>query len=165
RLHAQVARVFDVLARDVGLGAVRGHAHDARAGVVRGRQVVHGADARQQQRRDLRVLDDAGHRFDPLDVGVRAEAVVEAAALQAVAVRDLDRIDPGLVERAGDAARVLQAVLVADRVAAIAQRHVGDVEFLAVHEGSLFAPGTPSASAPRGGAWPWGGPAASRLGR
>ena len=44
----------EVLRRDVGLGAVRGDAHHARAGVVRAAQVVDGADAGHQQHRDRR---------------------------------------------------------------------------------------------------------------
>ena len=94
-LHAQMAGVLDVLARDVGLGAMRGHAHHAHAGVIGVLQVVHGADAGQQQRGDPGVFDLAGHGLDPFQIGVRAEAVVEAGALQAVAVRDLDGIDLG----------------------------------------------------------------------
>ncbi|EWS63717.1 hypothetical protein Y695_03047 [Hydrogenophaga sp. T4] len=133
RFHAEVARVFDVLARDVGLGAVGGHAHNVRAGVVGSFQVVHGADAGQQQRGDLRVFDHTGHGLDPLDVGVGSEAVVEAAALQAVAVGDFDGIDLGVVERLGDLHGLRHAVLVADRVAAVAQRDVGDVDLLVGH--------------------------------
>jgi hypothetical protein len=60
---------------------------------------VHGADAGQQQRGHLGVLHHASHGLDPLQVGVRAKAVVEAAALQAVAVGDLDGVDAGLVQR------------------------------------------------------------------
>ena len=61
-----------------------------------------------------------------------------SAALQAVAVRDFDRVDAGLVERARDLARLLDRVLVADGVAAVAERHVGDVELL-VHASFLDA--------------------------
>jgi hypothetical protein len=102
RFHAQVTRVFDVLPRDIGLGAMRRHTHDARACLVGRLQVMDGADAGQQQRGDLGVLDDAGDRFDPFDVRVGAEAVVEAAALEAVAMRDLDGVDHGFVEYLGD---------------------------------------------------------------
>jgi DNA-binding transcriptional LysR family regulator len=57
---------------------------------------VHGADAGQEQRRHLRAFDDTGDGLDPLQVGVRAEAVVEAAALQPVAMRDFDRVNDTL---------------------------------------------------------------------
>ena len=129
-LHAEVARIFDVLPGHIGLGAVCGYAHDARAGVVGGLEVVHGADARQQQRRDLGMPDRAGHGLDPLEIGMGAEAVVEAAALQAVAMGHLDGVDPGLVERLGDLPGLFHAVLVADGVAAVAQRNVGNVDLL-----------------------------------
>ena len=45
--------------------------------------------------------------LDPLPVGVRAGAVVERAAGQAVAVGDLDRVDAGGVERGDDPADVV----------------------------------------------------------
>jgi hypothetical protein len=129
RFHAQVARVLDVLARDVGFGAMGRHPDDARAGIVGRFQVVHGADAGQEQGGDLCVLHHAGHRLDPLEVGMGAEAVVEAAALQAVAVGDLDRIDLRFVEGARDLLGLFDAVLVADRMAAVAQRHVRNIDF------------------------------------
>ena len=133
RLHAQFARIFDMLARDVGLGAVGGDAHDARAGIVGGAQVVDGADAGQQQGGNLCALYFLGNGANPLDVGMRAKAVIEAAALQAVAMRHFDRIDAGGVEGARDCPHLPQAVLVAHCVAAIAQRHVGDVDFFLGH--------------------------------
>jgi hypothetical protein len=45
------------------------------------------------------VLDHVGGGLNPLQVGVRTEAVVEAGALQAVAV-ETDAVDPGFIERA-----------------------------------------------------------------
>ena len=96
-------------------------------------QIVHRADAGDQQSRDLRVLDLTGDGLDPFQIGVCTEAVVETATLQAIAVRHLDRVDPRVVECSGDLARVGDAVLVADRVAAVTQCHVGDVDFLLDH--------------------------------
>ncbi|MCY1535092.1 hypothetical protein D9M68_704830 [compost metagenome] len=130
-VHAQVAGVFDVLPGHIRLGAVGGDAHDARAGLVGVLQVVHRADAGQQQGGDLGVLDLAGHRLDVLEVAVLAKAVVERRALQAVAVGDFDGVDPGRIQRTGDGAHVVEAVLVADGMAAVAQGDVGDVELLA----------------------------------
>src|SRR5687768_14795528 len=59
---------------------------------------------------------------------MRAEAVVEARPRKAVAMRDLDRVDPGLVERGGDRADLLDPVHVPDRVHPVAQGDVLDVE-------------------------------------
>ena len=128
-VHAQFAGVFDVLLRHVGLGAMGGDAHHPGAGVVGRLQVMHRADAGQQQRGDLGVADHIGGGFDPFQIGVRGEAIVEARTLQAIAVGDFDRVDLGLVQGAGDVLHVLQRILMAHRMAAVAQGHVGDVEF------------------------------------
>ncbi|MNT68501.1 hypothetical protein D3C72_2067400 [compost metagenome] len=77
-VHAQVTRVLNVLLRDVGFGAVRGHPHDAGASFVGLLQVMDGADAWEQQRGHFRVLQHISHRRDPFEVGVGAEAIVEA---------------------------------------------------------------------------------------
>ena len=53
----------------------------------------------------LHSLGDGG---DPFAVVVRAKAVVEGRAGDAVAVADLDGVDFGAVERAGDLAHRLQ---------------------------------------------------------
>ncbi|MCY1338203.1 hypothetical protein D9M69_240540 [compost metagenome] len=45
-------------------------------------------------------------------------------------MRDLDRIHTGCVERGGNAAHVIQAVLVADGVAAVAQSDIRDIKLL-----------------------------------
>ena len=101
-VHAELARRLDVLPGDVGLGAVGGDAHAARARVIGVLEVVHGADAGQEQHGDDGVLALLGDRRDPFAVVVRAEAVVEGRAGEAVAVADLDGVDTGAVERAGD---------------------------------------------------------------
>ena len=77
RVHAELARRLDMLPGDVGLGAMGGDAHAARARVIGVLEVVHRADARQQQHGDDGVLALLGDRRDPLAVVVRAEAVVE----------------------------------------------------------------------------------------
>ncbi len=61
-----------------------------------------------------------GDRLDPLPVGVAAEAVVEARAVEAVAMRHLDRVDLRLVERTRDRLHMVDAILVADGVHAVA---------------------------------------------
>ncbi|MCY1511327.1 hypothetical protein D9M68_457430 [compost metagenome] len=129
-VHAQLASVFDVLTRDVRLGAVSSHTYHSSTCVVRILEVMHRADARQQQGSDLGMANHIGHRFDVLEVRMLAEAVVEAGALQAVTVCDLDGVHLRLVQRSGDVLGVLQRVLMSDGVAAVAQGHVGDVELL-----------------------------------
>ncbi len=98
-VHAEVARVFDVLLRNIRLGAVSRDAHRAHAEVEGMAQVLNGADAGQQQRRELGVLDDFGDGFDPFPIGVLAEAVVEGRAGEAVAMRDFDGIDARFIQR------------------------------------------------------------------
>ena len=90
-------------------------------------RLSHGADAGQQQRCDLRARR-AGHGLDPFQVGVCAESVDAARTGQSVAVGDLDRIDSGGVQGACDRVHLLDAVLVADRVHAVAQGDVADVD-------------------------------------
>ncbi|MOA18269.1 hypothetical protein D3C78_1385750 [compost metagenome] len=113
-----------------------GHAHHTGARVVCVLQVVDGADAGQQQGGDLRVLHHVGGGFDPFQIGVGAETVVEAGALKAVAVGHFDGVDFRQIEGAGNRLNVIERVLVADRVHAVAQGDVGDIEFLAVHGSS-----------------------------
>ncbi len=72
-----------------------------------------------------------GGGLDPRGVRGRAVAVVDAGAGQAVAVGDLDGVDPGRVERGGDPGDLAGGVAVGDGVHAVAQGHVLDVE--AVH--------------------------------
>ena len=71
-------------------------------------------------------LVDGG--LDPLAIGVRAEPVVEARPRQPVAVADLDGVDARAIERRRDAPHVVDRILVADGVHAVAQRDVLDVE-------------------------------------
>ena len=79
--------------------------------------------------------DDIRRGFDPLKVGVGGEAIVEARPLQAVAVGHFDGVDAGLVQGAGDVLHVLERVLVTNRMAAVTQGHVGDIELFAGVEG------------------------------
>src|SRR3546814_13677870 len=44
-------------------------------------------------------------------------------------MRDLDRVNPGVIECLCDLANMIDAVLMADRMHAVAQRHVLNVEF------------------------------------
>ncbi|MCY1455095.1 hypothetical protein D9M71_722070 [compost metagenome] len=114
-----------------------GDAHHPGPGVVGCLEVMHRADAGQKQRSDFRVTDHISSGFDPFQIGMRGEAVVETRALQAVTVGDFDRVDLGLVQRTSDVLHVLDRVLMTDSVAAIAQGDVGDVEFFAVHDDLL----------------------------
>ena len=107
---------------------MRGDADRANAEVIGALEVVHRADARQQQRGQHRVFEHFGHGADPVPVGMRPEAVVEARTLQAVAVGDLDGVHFGPVECAGNGLYVVQPILVADGVHPVAQRDVLDIE-------------------------------------
>ena len=119
-----------MLLRDVGFGAMGGDADRAHAKVIGMLQVMDGADAGQQQSGEFGVLDDAGHRFDPVPIGMRTETVIETGAFQAVAMRYLDRVDLRVIQRLGDLADMIQAVLMADGVHAVTQGDVLNVEFL-----------------------------------
>ena len=116
RVHAEGARRLDMLPRYVGLGAMRGDPHAARAGLVSVLKVMHGADARQQEHGYDRGLALLRHGRDPLAVVMRAEAVVESGAGDAVAMANLDRVDLSAVERARDIAHQFQMILVTDRM-------------------------------------------------
>jgi hypothetical protein len=127
-VHPQVARGGDVLLRDIRLGAMRRDAHRTDAELEGVAQLLDRADARDQQGGQPGMVYHLGGGLDPFPVGVRAKAVIEARAVQAVAMRHLDRVDPGGIECPGDRADMVDAVPVADRVHAVAQRHVLDVE-------------------------------------
>lgn len=127
-VHAQLACGGDVLGRHVRLRAVRGDAHRADPEGVGALELGDGADAGQQERGEDGVLDGVRGGFDPLPVGVAAGAVVEAAAGQAVAVGDLDRVHAGPVEGGGDLRHELGGDAVPDGVHAVPEGDVLDVE-------------------------------------
>src|SRR5690554_4105568 len=128
-VHAQLSCVLDVLFGDIGFGAVGSHTYDTGTGFVGVVQVVDGTDTGQQQGGNLGVFHHFGHGFDPLQVGMGAVAVVEAGALQAVAVGDFNAVNFRLVQGPCDVLHVLDGVLMTNGVAAVSQGHVGDVEF------------------------------------
>ena len=110
-VHAELARGGDVLRGDVGLGAVGRDPHRAdaeRVRALRGRAI--GADAGQQQRGQPGPGDSGGdrRRSTPRRCGCPGRRS-SAGAGQAVAVGDLDRVDPGRVERGRDRARPARA--------------------------------------------------------
>ena len=85
------------------------------------------ADAGEDRDRDLRPLGDGrGRRREQLGVGVQRPAVLDRARAQSVAVPDGDRPHARAIERARDGLDLLDAVLVRDRVRAVAQRRVDD---------------------------------------
>ncbi|OKH64298.1 hypothetical protein EB73_24590 [Mycobacterium sp. SWH-M3] len=127
-VEAQVDCGADVLAGDVGLGAVGGDPHRRDAEIHRGAQVVDGADAGEQQGGQPGVVDDLRRGADPLGVAVGAGSVGQAAAGQTVTVGHFDGGDAGLVERPGDPAHIVEGERVPDRVHPVAQGHVLDVE-------------------------------------
>ncbi|MCY1182737.1 hypothetical protein D9M73_233110 [compost metagenome] len=98
-------------------------------------QVVDGADARQQQGRNLGLLELGNHRIEIFLVRVGRKAVVQRGATQAIAVGDLDQRHAGGVEALGHGDHLLEADLVALGVHAVAQAHVvqGDLLALQIH--------------------------------
>ncbi|MCY1175652.1 hypothetical protein D9M73_158970 [compost metagenome] len=108
RVHAKLTGVFDVLLGDVCLGAMGGDTNNASARGIGCFEVVQSTDAWEQQRCNLGVLHCVGGSFDPLDIGVRAKAVVEAGALKAVTMRDLDRVDLGGIQCTSDGLDLFQ---------------------------------------------------------
>src|SRR5690554_1653923 len=70
------------------------------------------------------------HRANPVPIGMRAKAVIEAGALQAIAMRYFNSIDLCHVERARNILDMLQPILMADSVHPIAQCYVLDIELL-----------------------------------
>ena len=61
-VHAELARVLDVLPGDVGFGRMRRDAHRLRAGAVRGVEILDRADAGEQQDGDVRALHAVDRR-------------------------------------------------------------------------------------------------------
>jgi hypothetical protein len=124
-------RPGDVLFGHIRLGAVGGDADGVHAQVVRHLQVVDGADAGQQQGRDLGLLHQRDDGAEVFLVGVGREAVVDRAAAQAVAVGDFDQRHAGCVEPAGDGLHLVERHEVALGVHAVAQGHVVHGDLLA----------------------------------
>src|SRR3546814_1874822 len=100
-----------MLLRHIGLGAMRRDAHRAHAKIIGALEIMDGADAGEQQGGEHAMLKHLGDRADPVPVGVRPEPIVEARSLQAVAMRDLDRIDLRLIERSEEHTSELQSLM------------------------------------------------------
>src|SRR5262249_49149746 len=88
----------------------------------------HGADSRDQQNRDFRTLYVSGNGFDPFQIGVRAESIVEARPGETVAVSDFDRIHTRGIEGFRDCDGLIDGIPMPDRVHAIAKCHVLNVK-------------------------------------
>src|SRR3546814_5079967 len=73
--------------------------------------MIDGADARQQQRRNLRVLHQRNHRAQILFVARRGKTVVHRCAAEPVAVRDFDQRAPRFVERSEEHTSELQSLM------------------------------------------------------
>ncbi len=130
-VHAEVARDADMLLRYVGFGAMRRDAHRSDAEGKGAAEFLDRAYAGQDQCREHRLRQHRCNRLEPFPVGVRAEAIVEARARKPVAMCDLDRVNPGFVERLRDRLHMVDAVHVADRVHPVAQRDVLNIELVA----------------------------------
>ncbi|MCY1442278.1 hypothetical protein D9M71_586420 [compost metagenome] len=131
-IQAHLAGHADVLLGDVGLGAVGRHANGGYAAAVGHLQVLDRADAGQQQRRYLGLLELRNHRLKIFAVAVRREAIVDGRAAQAVAMGDFDQRHAGGVEAGGHRNHLLQADLVALGMHAVAQAHIVQSDFLAL---------------------------------
>lgn len=123
-IQAHLAGHADMLAGHIGLGAVGGHAKGRHPMLMGHLQVVEGADARQQQRRHLGLLELGDYRAEIGLVAVSGHAVVERGPAQAIAMGDLDQRHAGGVQPGGHRHHLLQADLVALGMHAIAQAHV-----------------------------------------
>ena len=126
-IHAQPARIFDVLFGNIGFCAMRRHAHGPHTQFKGVLQIVHGADSRQQQGGEFRVRQNLGDCTDPVPIGMRAKTIIEAGAAQPIAMRDFDGVNTRQIQRTRNGLHVRQAILVANGVHAVAQRHVLDV--------------------------------------
>ena len=141
-VHVELACEGNVLLRHIRFGAVRRYADRMDAEFVRHFQVIDGADARQQQRRDLRALEQRNHGAEIFLVAVRGKAVIDRRAAEPVAVRNLDERHARFVEAARDRAHLVEGHLVTLRVHTVTQRHVvnGDSLALEIHSSSPFSP-------------------------
>ncbi len=129
RVHPKRPRVLDMLSRDIRFGAVGCHSHHARPRVIRFAQVMQCADAGDEQCRHLRTLHSACHRGDPLVVGMRPEAIVEAGSSEAVTVCYFDAVHPCIVQGLCDCHCICQRVLMTYCVHAVPERDVRDIDF------------------------------------
>jgi hypothetical protein len=125
-LHAKIPRQPEVLDRHVRLCAVRRDPGYRSASLARAAQVIHGADARNEQDGDRRLprLLHAGP--DEVQLVLAREAVIERRAAKTVAVRHLDDGHAGRVQRVHRRADLLGRELVRHRVTAVPQRGVSD---------------------------------------
>jgi hypothetical protein len=129
-LHAHLPGSGEVLEGHVGLGAVGGDPGDRGAGIAGATQVLDRPDPGQQENGDLGVAGFVHRRGDQLDVVDGGEPVVERRAAEAVAVGDLDDLHAGRVQGVHDAADLPLGEPVSHRVAAVAERGVGDSDSL-----------------------------------
>ena len=128
--HAQVPGILNMLARDIGLSAVSCHTHYTHTGIVGSFQIMNSANARQQQRCELGMLDHAGNRLNPFQIRMSTKAIVEAGALQTVPMRNFDGVHSGFIKCSGNLLDLINAVLMADGMTAISQSDVGNIKFL-----------------------------------
>src|SRR5688500_5670520 len=95
---------------------------------MRSIEVLDRANPREQQYGHLGARDAVGRRLNPLTIGVRAESVIEARARQSVAVADFNRVHACAIERRGNPPHIAHGILMANRVHAVAQSDVLDVQ-------------------------------------
>ena len=92
-------------------------------------EIMDGADSGQQQGGQDAMLEHFGNGPDPLPIGMRAEPIIEARTRKSVTVGNLDGVHLGPIKCPGDRLDVLDAVLMANGMHSVAQRHVLDVKF------------------------------------
>jgi hypothetical protein len=130
-VHAKVAGDADMLLGNVGLGAVGRDADRTHADVIGALQFLDRAHSGQDEGGEHRPVKHRGDRLEPFPVGMGTKAIVEASAIEAVAMGDLDCVDACVVKRLGDRLHMVDAIHVADGVHAIAQGDVLDIELVA----------------------------------
>lgn len=127
-VHPQLARETDMLLRNIGFGAMRGDSDRHHAQIESPVQVLHRPDSGQQQGRQAGLADRLACGGNPVPVRMGSETIIERRPAQAVAMRHLDGIHPGFVQGGRDLAHMVHRVSVADRMHAVAQRHILDIE-------------------------------------
>ena len=128
-IHAEIARGLDMLLRYICLCAMRRDTDRADAEIISAFEIVHSTDAGEQERGKDAVFENLCNCANPVPIGMRAKTLVVAGALQAIAMRDLNCVHLGIVERFGNRLNMIKTILVADGMHPVAQGNVLYVKF------------------------------------
>ncbi len=126
-VQSDFPRVLDVLAGNIGFGAVRRDPHRLDTRFDRGIQILNRPDAGYQKRGHLGPADRPSRGADPFHIGMRTHSVVEAGPGQSIAVGDLDGVDTGVIQRLRNLCDLLQRISMADGMHSVSQGYVLDV--------------------------------------